>query len=338
VGYVFSPQGAGGNAALDSNPAGDGWTGTNALTSGQTNLTVDAGLYVPARIHGYAFMDDVYDLVRVPAQDGPVSNMLVWLLHNGVAIATNRTDANGFYQFTGIVPGTYTVLFDCNPPTLIAVPTEQPAASDPERNRAQSTTGSDAWIVHTVASGDGVLPGRFDEPLNAGFTGNPMAAAVNIVAYAGANGVVIEFTTDEEAGTHDIVLYAWLGGEWVEVARQAAVGEGSNRYAFDALPMLRSGQRYDFRIVDDEGRPHNVAGLEVAAFRAKAVRMVKDGVWIEFASLPDRTYDVYRASSPAAPDEAWTLVGTITAIERTTRTVVPVDPAARQGFFRVKMR
>ncbi len=335
--YRFSIPGAGGNAALDSNAGVGGWTTAVTLTYGQPNLGIDAGLYLPAVVQGYTFIDDVVDLVRVPGQDAPVADMWVWLVRDNVVVATNRTDAGGYYRFEDVAPGAYTVLFDCDPDALIAVPTWLPQANDPERNRTEPTGVGDGYLAHVVFSGDGVVPGRFDEPLNAGFLADstPLAAAIDIRALATAGGVTVEFRTIEEAGTNDIVLSVWLDGAWVEVGRAEAHGEGSHLYQFTFTGLDPNGL-HDFKIVDDEGYTHTISNLAADPFEATLVRMERDGIQYAFDSLPDRTYDIYRAASPAGPWGA--PIKTVTAEDYQTLVLLPRAPSATSAFFKTVLR
>ncbi len=335
-GYTFTAFGAGGDATLDSNAGADGWTAAVSLAYGQTAFGIDAGLYVPAALHGYVFFDQVSDLVRVPGEDPSVSGRLVWLLRDGVAVATNRTDVAGYYSFSTLRPGPYTVLFDADPSELIAVPAEGGAAVDPERNRALTTGTSDAYIVHAVQSGDGVIAGRFDEPLNAGFDeSTPLKAAIDIRAVAMAGGVAVEFRTIEEAGTNDIVLSVRLDGAWVKVGRAEAHGEGSHLYQF-TVAGLDWTQLHDFTIEDDEGYTSTIANLVTDPFAATLVRMERDGIQYAFDSIPDRTYDIYCAASPAGPWGA--PVKTVTAEDYLTVVLLPKAPGATTAFFKTVLR
>ncbi|HRJ41566.1 MAG TPA: SdrD B-like domain-containing protein, partial [Caldilineaceae bacterium] len=111
-GYAFSPQGQGGDPALDSNPNAGGQTGTIVLTSGQTDITIDAGVYQPASIGDRVWDDLDGDGVQDGGEPG-LKNVVVQLFKPGgvTPVATTSTDNNGNYSFTNLIPGDYQVLF-----------------------------------------------------------------------------------------------------------------------------------------------------------------------------------------------------------------------------------
>ena len=114
-GYGITLRNATNDVALDSNPSRTtGITDPVTLTSGQDDMTVDAGLYLPATIGGRMWWDlDTNGVINV--SEASVTNVLVTLRDatNGV-VATTRTGTNGVYAFTNLVPGTYSVGFTTN--------------------------------------------------------------------------------------------------------------------------------------------------------------------------------------------------------------------------------
>jgi autotransporter-associated beta strand protein len=163
---------------------------------------------------------------------------------------------------------------------------------------------------------------------------SPTASEVLIQAYASADGVVVEFQTIEEAGQNDIVLFLHRNGQWVEVGRKASAGEGSHMYRF-VVPGLNAGDVADFKVRDDEGQDHTANALMVGDFTAKMVRMEKNGMTLQWTSIPDRTYTVYRAVQLQGP---WEPVATVQAVQTQTEIVVPLTPSQPIGFFKITMR
>jgi hypothetical protein len=81
------------------------------LACGETNLTVDAGLYRPSAIGDFVWDDRNRNGLQDASEPG-ISNSLVRLLDClGNEVARTNTDANGGYLFTGLVPGSYVVQF-----------------------------------------------------------------------------------------------------------------------------------------------------------------------------------------------------------------------------------
>lgn len=309
--YVFTVR----DAALASDQtdsdaqSGSGLTAPVSLPAGSTNLTVDAGLYVPAAVYGHLFVDKNADLVR-NTLDSSITNALVRLVVNGAVVASTNTDAVGYYRFVNVPVGTVSVLVSRAGATLIAVPTQEPAASDVRRNRGLPKAGEEAYIVWQVDSGYGVLAGQPGVPLNFGFSTYPLSTALDFWAYAsGRDGVKIDIWTVDESGYGDIVVYAWIGNAWVVVGRVPAeeiVGEGSNKYTVAADGLSPEGKYY-FRIVDEAGHVHDSPGpVGVTRVRLNALRFEMDTAVLTFNTGQGCSYVVKVSDSLDAPEEAWT--------------------------------
>ena len=147
-GYIPTTQTAGANSAVDSNPSTT-WTDTNnssgyftpmqfiGMTAGGdtvadtdpntlatlVNPTVDAGFIPLVGISNYYWFDTNGDGVRDQGED-PVIGGTVHLLNadgtpatypDGSPVTATTTNANGYFQFTGILPGDYRLQFDPEP-------------------------------------------------------------------------------------------------------------------------------------------------------------------------------------------------------------------------------
>ncbi len=113
AGDVFSPVGGNANMALDSEVNAAGKTVPVTLTSGQTSINNNAGLFAPGSLSGTVFVDRNDNGVK-EAGDTPAAGVSVQLLDGtGTPIAgkTTTTDASGNYSFGGLVPGSYAVAF-----------------------------------------------------------------------------------------------------------------------------------------------------------------------------------------------------------------------------------
>jgi uncharacterized repeat protein (TIGR01451 family) len=112
AGYVFTLQNAGGDDAKDSDadPA-TGRTTCYTLASGETNLTVDAGLYRPVCLGDYVFEDIDRNGIQNEGPSNGIPNVTVELLRCGFTnvVSTTVTDTNGYYLFCDLTPGTYRV-------------------------------------------------------------------------------------------------------------------------------------------------------------------------------------------------------------------------------------
>jgi hypothetical protein len=109
-GYSASPANAGGDDTKDSDPTNGSVNVT--LVSAQTNYTVDAGFYViaTAKIGDFVWNDLNKNGVQDAGEPG-LANVLVTLTLPGGATQTATTNSTGFYQFTGLPAGTYTLSF-----------------------------------------------------------------------------------------------------------------------------------------------------------------------------------------------------------------------------------
>jgi hypothetical protein len=116
-GYEFSEPNQGADDAVDSDadPDMNGMTVFEVLTSGENNLTYDAGIYQPAQLGNYTWVDDNLN-GQQDANEDPLPGVIVVL--NGTTgagepvTASAVTDANGLYLFTDLAPGSYKVTFE----------------------------------------------------------------------------------------------------------------------------------------------------------------------------------------------------------------------------------
>jgi uncharacterized repeat protein (TIGR01451 family) len=113
---TFTGQDQGGNDATDSdaNPI-SGRTGDVALTPGQSNRTVDAGLIQPnaalASLGDFVWNDTNRNGIQDAGELGVAGVQVTLYDASGNVIATTNTDANGRYNFVNLQPGSYSVGF-----------------------------------------------------------------------------------------------------------------------------------------------------------------------------------------------------------------------------------
>ena len=105
-----SPAEQGGDPATDSNGV-NGMAPVTLDNDSDTDPTVDFGYVPPAegRLGDYVFFDEDRDGIQDPDENG-IANVTVLLLdENGNQIASDITDLNGAYLFTGLAAGDYQV-------------------------------------------------------------------------------------------------------------------------------------------------------------------------------------------------------------------------------------
>ncbi|WP_440954461.1 DUF7507 domain-containing protein [Methanosarcina sp. Mfa9] len=144
AGYAFSPQDQGADDALDSDadPA-TGETACTLLESGETDLTVDTGVYLlRSNIGDFVWNDLDMDGIQDENEPGiPGVTVNLYECDGTTPIASTSTDANGYYNFE-VVPGDYHVEFIL-PAGYVFSPQDQ-GADDTLDSDADPVTGQAA--------------------------------------------------------------------------------------------------------------------------------------------------------------------------------------------------
>lgn len=135
-----------------------------------------------------------------------------------------------------------------------------------------------------------------------------LSARLSLSLHASTSGVLLDLWTVSESGFGDIVVFAWIEGQWTEVARvpsSEVVGEGDNHYSVSATG-LQTGQSYLLRVVDESGHefvlPEPVTVKEV---RMNAIQLELKTLSISFNTEPGKYYIVKAAPTLTAPDSDW---------------------------------
>ena len=106
----FSPKDQGGEEAKDSDADATGQTADITLVSGQEDLTLDAGVFKYASLGDFVWHDRNANGIQETGEEG-IADVTVTLYKSGLAVNTTTTDSDGKYQFTGLVPASYYVVF-----------------------------------------------------------------------------------------------------------------------------------------------------------------------------------------------------------------------------------
>jgi hypothetical protein len=305
-GYTNTLMLAGDDTALDNDGNAAGWSGPETVVAGETNSDVDFGLYLPAKLFGYLFIDENDDQIRNTG-DTTITNAQVQLIVDSAILYSTFTDTNGRYEFTDVPAGVVTVQVVQADATLVAVP----ATNDVMRNRAVTISADTAIIEFSVTSGYGVLAANPDEPLNFGYVNHPLSTRIDLTVYATTDGrVMIELFTVNENGNNDIEIYAIMDGDWVMVAMvpsEQVEGTGSHSYTVEAIG-LTPGASYLFKIVDEsEHIFYTDTAIEVALVQLRALSTSLDPEYftMKFNTEPYTEYEL-KVSSSLAADAEWT--------------------------------
>ena len=191
--------------------------------AGTDTFSDNDGFFIPLSIGSRVWIDDDLDGIRDAAETNGLSGVDVILYTtNGVAVATNTTDAAGSYQFDGLPPGNYYVVFD---PATLPVGTVFTA-----QDQGGDTTDSDADTVtgQTAATG----------PLSSGQDALSMDAGVYATATIGdrlwfdANGDGLQ--DGVETGSYSNVPVALVDTNGTTVATD--ISDANGQYSFTVPP------------------------------------------------------------------------------------------------------
>ena len=328
--YVFSPQSQGANITLDSDPnTATGRTGNISLTSANKNRTdIDAGIYfaLPARIGDFIWNDLNKNGIQDPGEPG-IAGVTVTLYNNSaVAIRTTVTDNNGFYQFTDLPAGTYTL--GITPPVGYILSAKDQTTDDKDSDFDPATFKTTAFTLLAGAidlSFDGGLQVTattkaavgdkvWNDINNNGLQDNnePGVAGVTVELYTSANILVATMVTDAFGmyifndlvpGTY-YVKFSNIPAGYNFVA--ANVGGNAN-VAIDSDPNPATGITPAFTLVGDQVRVTVDAGIHNPAVSNN--NALGDFVWYDLnkngmqdageAGVPAVTVILYNATTGA---------------------------------------
>jgi uncharacterized repeat protein (TIGR01451 family) len=211
-GYQYTTNDVGSDATdSDLNPA-TGNTATFVLTSGQTNLTLDAGFYQPSAIGNYTWVDTNGDGVQTGGEPA-LSNVEV-TLYNAASnvIGTTTSDVSGAYAFTNLPPGDYFLSFV--PPAGYQNTSTDAGGNDALDSDVLAGTNRTAVVTLTSGQTQNDVDAGFYLPASIGnYTwvdtngngqqdgGEPALADVEITLYDATNGMV-GVTTSDVAGAY----------------------------------------------------------------------------------------------------------------------------------------
>lgn len=158
AGYTaISPANQGGDQTKDSNGSGAGNCTQATLAAGDNNITLDFGFYTPVALGDFVW----HDLNANGVQDlgEPGINGATVTMTGPSGPQSMATDATGYYQFTNLLPGTYTV--------CVAMPAGFTQISQANQGGDQAKDSNGQGAGNCTSST--VLSGNTDETLDFGF-------------------------------------------------------------------------------------------------------------------------------------------------------------------------
>lgn len=230
TGFVLTHPLRGADSGLDSNI--DPKTGRSdlfALQAGRGNPTIDAGLTLAASIGNFVWYDRNANGYKDVSEDGVGGIEVILYDENSEAprvLSSVLTDANGFYQFTGLLPGRYSLQFVR--PTTFGFTEPDGSNLGTLTSKADPRTGRTAVTVLEPAENDAIW--------GAGLVAAP--GAVSLVSFRatlqqGASGqeISVDWVTSAELDTFGFHIYLGTDetfGSARQMSSQMILGEGSD--------------------------------------------------------------------------------------------------------------
>lgn len=158
AGYKISPALQGGNTTKDSNGQGPNNCTQTTLAGGDNDITLDFGFYQPVSLGDFVWHDLNANGVQDVGEPGIASATVTMNGPSGPQSTT--TDATGYYQFTNLLPGSYTV--------CAATPSgyTQISAANQGGDNAKDSNGQGAGNCSAPSN---VPSGMTDETIDFGF-------------------------------------------------------------------------------------------------------------------------------------------------------------------------
>ncbi|MCB0142892.1 MAG: carboxypeptidase regulatory-like domain-containing protein, partial [Caldilineaceae bacterium] len=135
----------------DADPATGQTPPTGTLLNGEQDLSLDMGVYQPASLGDYVWLDRDGDGVQESGEPGIEGVRVELFSGDGASTGlTTTTDADGFYAFTDLAPGDYYVVF--TPPTNYQFSPQDAIGNNELDSDADPVSGRTA--VTTLVSGE----------------------------------------------------------------------------------------------------------------------------------------------------------------------------------------
>lgn len=233
TGYVITFQDQGSDDTVDSDPdPATGMTAQFSLSSGESDVTWDAGMYRPVTIGDFVWQDTDGDGVQDPGENGipGVSLSLTCAGLDGTMgtpddiTDSTTTDSNGVYQFTNLPPGTCQV--DVSTPS--------------------------GYVATTSTSWTGTLvSGETRDDADFGFISPTAVELMDFQAEVSDAGVHLTWRTYSETGITGFRVQRALVpfGPWKNVLYVPAQGSGSTYSVYDR--RIEPGFTYYYRLVTE---------------------------------------------------------------------------------------
>ncbi len=224
-----------------------GRTTSIVLAAGETDLTIDAGLFKPRAVIGNFVWSDVNGNGIQDAGEQGLGGVVVTLIDGGgnpVAVAI--TDANGGYLFPNVAPGTYSLSFTNLPNGVVFTTPNQTGGGGNDNN--------DSDVIGTTITGIVVTTTTTNLSFDAGVLGAiTLPARLEFTAVKqGAVGKLSWKVTQEDNVARYELERSTDGITYTLISSQTRNGNSLYQHT-DAQPATGINY-YRVRIVDNDGR------------------------------------------------------------------------------------
>ncbi len=229
-GYVFSPQNAVGSATNSDVDRSTGRTGTITLPLSTVDLTWDAGLVPAASLGDYVWVDANDNGIQDGGETG-LNGVTVNLRDaaNNVLATTSTTTggpggAPGYYEFTGLLPGSYVVEFI--EPSGYTLSLKNQGSNDALDSDADRLSGKTDTIT--------LVAGQHDTTQDAGMVPLNVLSSLGDFVWVDENGNGIQDAGEPGLDGVTVVLYDCAGNP-LSTNVTATVGGQPGYYLFPEL-------------------------------------------------------------------------------------------------------
>lgn len=355
-GLFISPQNQGSDDTdSDINPS-TGRSGVYTLGSGESNNTVDGGLYRRASIGDYAWIDANANGIQDDGED-PAPGLTVTLFDgagNQIGAATS-TAMDGSYSFDELTPGDYYVQFSNLPNgaefTTAGSGNDTSKDSDvnPTTSRTSTTTLSsgendgnwDAGIFSRVSLGDNIwIDTNGDGTKDATDTGHENV----LVVLKDLNGTQISQVYSDANG--DYLFSGLLPGNYtVEIhSSNFEVGgalydmynsyDKDGNYDMATSETLNSGA--DMMDLDFGFASNLLLPVELISFNARGMNSVVEITWQTASEINNDQFVIERSADGSAFEGIGQEVGAGTSVSLKSYQFIDLDPLMGRNYYRLK--